>query len=80
VLRILTDRGSEFCGKSDIHKYELFLALNDMDHSKAKVKNPQSNAICERFQKTILDEFCRIAFRKRIYLTIDELQKDLDER
>jgi transposase InsO family protein len=79
LLRVLTDRGTEFCGKPDTHEYELFLALNDIDHSKTKVKNPQSNGICERFQRTVLDEFYRIAFRKKIYLTLDELQKDLDD-
>jgi len=79
LLRILTDRGTEFCGKPDTHEYELFLALNDIDHSKTKAKNPQSNGICERFQRTVLDEFYRIAFRKKIYMTLDELQKDLDD-
>ncbi len=78
LLRILTDRGTEFCGKADAHDYELFLAINDIDHSKTKVKNPQSNGICERFHKTILDEFYSIAFRKKIYLTLEELQEDLD--
>jgi transposase InsO family protein len=79
LLRILTDRGTEFCGKPDTHEYQLFLALNDIDHSKTKVKNPQSNGICERFQRTVLDDFYRVAFRKKIYLTLDELQKDLDD-
>ena len=79
LLRILTDRGTEFCGKPDAHDYELFLAINDIDHSKTKVKNPQSNGICERIHKTILDEFYSIAFRKRTYLTLDELQQDLDD-
>jgi transposase InsO family protein len=79
LLRILTDRGTEFCGKADTHEYQLFLALNDIDHSKTKVKNPQSNGICERFQRTVLDDFYRVAFRKKIYLTLDELQKDLDD-
>lgn len=78
LLRILTDRGTEFRGKADTHDYELFLAINDIDHSKTKVKNPQSNGICERFHKTILDEFYSIAFRKKIYLTLEELQQDLD--
>ena len=36
------------------------------------------NGICERFHKTVLDEFYRIAFRKRIYATIEQLQADLD--
>ena len=40
--------------------------------------DPQTNGICERFHKTILEEFYIIAFRKKIYLNIDELQKDLD--
>lgn len=79
LLRMLTDRGTEFCGKPDTHEYELFLALNDIDHSKTKVKNPQSNGICERFQRTVLDEFYRIAFRKKIYQNLDELQIDLDD-
>ena len=36
------------------------------------------NGICERFHRTVLDEFYRIAFRKKIYHTLDELQADLD--
>ena len=36
------------------------------------------NGIVERFHKTMLDEFYRIAFRKKLYATIDDLQADLD--
>ena len=79
LLRVLTDRGTEFCGRADAHDYELFLALNDIEHSRTKAKSPQTNGICERFQKTVLDEFYRIAFRRKIYTTIEELQKDLSE-
>jgi transposase InsO family protein len=79
MLRILTDRGTEYCGRADTHDYQLYLALNDIDHSKTKVKSPQSNGICERFHKTILQEFYQIAFRKKVYTSLDELQKDLDE-
>ena len=79
LLRVLTDRGTEYCGKADSHDYELFLAINDIDHSKTKAKSPQTNGICERYHKTILDEFYSIAFRKKIYLTLEELQEDLDE-
>ena len=78
LLRILTDRGTEYCGKYEHHEYELYLAVEDIDHSKTKAKSPQTNGICERFHKTILDEFYRIAFRKKIYNTLDELQADLD--
>lgn len=78
VLRILTDRGTEYCGRIDQHPYQLFLALNDIEHTKTKVKSPQTNGICERFHKTILDEFLRIAFRKKLYTDVESLQHDLD--
>jgi len=78
LLRVLTDRGSEFCGNPERHEYELYLAVEDVDHSRTKTKNPQTNGICERFHKTALDEFYRVAFRKKVYRLIDELQADLD--
>lgn|SRR5574337_34577 len=76
--RILTDRGTEYCGTHDRHEYELYLAVENIDHSRTKARSPQTNGIVERFHKTILDEFYRIAFRKKVYATIDELQADLD--
>jgi transposase InsO family protein len=79
LLRMLTDRGTEFCGKHDEHPYQLFLGISDIDHTKTKVRSPQTNGICERFHRTILDEFYRVAMRKKIYTSIEELQKDLDE-
>ena len=78
LIRILTDRGKEYCGKAD-HDYQLFMAINDIDHTKTKAKSPQTNGICERFHRTILNEFYQITFRKKIYNTLDELQEDLDE-
>ncbi len=79
VLRIMTDRGTEFCGRPDKHDYQLFLAINDIDHTKTRVKHPQTNGICERFHKTILQEFYQVAFRKKVYQNIEQLQDDLDE-
>ena len=78
LLRVLTDRGSEYCGNPERHEYELYLAIEDIDHSRTKTKSPQTNGICERFHKTVLNEFYRVAFRKRVYRSIDELQADLD--
>src|SRR5262249_53130343 len=78
LLRVLTDRGSEFCGNPERHEYELYLAVEDIDHSRTKTKSPQTNGICERFHKTALNEFYRVAFRKKVYRSIDELQADLD--
>ncbi len=57
LLRILTDRGSEYCGKPEYHQYQLYLAIEDIDHTRTKTKSPQTNGICERFHKTLLDEF-----------------------
>lgn len=79
ILRILTDRGTEYCGKPENHDYQLYLAINDIDHTKTKVRHPQTNGICERFHKTILQEFYQIAFRKKLYSSIEELQIDLDQ-
>lgn len=79
VIRILTDRGTEYCGKPEKHDYQLYLALNEIEHTKTKVRHPQTNGICERFHKTILQEFYQVAFRRRIYRSIDELQVDVDE-
>lgn len=78
LIRILTDRGTEYCGKPESHDYQLYLALNDIEHTKTKVRHPQTNGICERFHKTILQEFYQVAFRRKIYRSIDELQLDLD--
>jgi hypothetical protein len=58
------------------HEYELYLAVEDIDHTRTKAKSPQTNGIVERYHKTMLNEFYRIAFRKKIYATIGELQKD----
>lgn len=79
MLRILTDRGTEYCGRVENHDYQLYLAINDIDHTKTKAMSPQTNGICERYHKTIKDEFYQITFRKKLYSTQEELQKDLDE-
>jgi len=79
MLRILTDRGTEYCGRVDHHDYQLYLAINDIDHTKTKAMSPQTNGICERFHKTILNEFYQVTFRKKLYSNMEELQKDLDE-
>lgn len=78
LCRMLTDRGTEYCGNPEHHEYELYLAVEDIDHTRTKTKSPQTNGICERFHKTVLDEFYRVAFRKKLYRSIEELQADLD--
>jgi transposase InsO family protein len=77
LCRMLTDRGTEFCG-TDAHEYELYLAVENIDHTRTKARRPQTNGICERFHKTVLNEFYRVAFRKKLYTSLEELQADLD--
>jgi len=79
VLRILTDRGTEFSGSLDKHPYELYLELNEIEHTKTKAKSPQTNGICERVHQTILNEFYQVTFRKKGYSDLEALQLDLDE-
>ena len=78
LLRILTDRGTEYCAKIENHAFQLFLSIENIDHSKTKAYSPQTNGICERFHKTMKQEFYDTAFRKKIYSSIEELQKDAD--
>ena len=75
----VTNRGTEYCGKVEQHDYQLYLALNDIEHTKTKARHPQTNGICERFHKTILQEFYQPALRRKIYSTLESLQADLDE-
>jgi len=79
LLRILTDRGSEYKGKYEHHEYELYLTIEGIEHSKTQVRHPQSNGICERLNRTIKEEFYAVAFRKKLYKSLEELQADLDE-
>jgi len=79
LLRVLTDRGTEYCGHREHHEYQLYLAVEDVDHSRTKAQHPQTNGICERFHRTMQDEFYSVAFRKKLYRSLDELQVDVDQ-
>lgn len=78
LLRVLTDRGTEYCGKVENHGYQLYLAVENIDHSKTKARSPQTNGICERFHRTMKNEFYDIAFRRKLYHSLEELQVDVD--
>jgi transposase InsO family protein len=79
LLRVLTDRGSKYCGNVEHHEYQLYLAVEDIDHTRTKTKSPQTNGICERFHRTILEEFYQVAFRKKSYSSVEQLQHDVDD-
>ncbi len=78
LLRILTDRGSEYCGNRETHEYALYLDLENIEHTRTKAKSPQTNGICERFHQTIQNEFYASAFRRKLYHSLEELQHDVD--
>ena len=78
LIRILTDRGTEFCGRPERHDYQLYLAVNDIEHTRTKAYSPQTNGICERFHRTVKEEFYEITFRKKVYAELAVLQADLD--
>ena len=79
LLRVLTDRGTEFKGKPEHHEYELYLQIEGIEHSKTQVRHPQTNGICERLHRTMQEEFYAVAFRKKLYSSLDEMQQDLDK-
>lgn len=79
LLRVLTDNGGELCGRKDSHPYELFLHLNDIEHTRTRVRRPQTNGAVERLNQIVQDEFYQVAFRKKLYRTIEEIQADLDQ-
>lgn len=79
ILRILTDRGTEYSGRIESHEYELYLAVEDIEHTRTKAKSPQTNGICERFHQTIQNEFYAIAFRRKVYESIEDLQEDVNK-
>lgn len=79
LLRVLTDRGTESCGSPERHEYERSLAVEDIDPTRTKTKNPQTTGICERLHKTRLEAFSRVMFRKKVYRGLEERQADLDE-
>ena len=78
LLRVLTDRGTEYCGNREEHPYALYLDLENIEHTRTKVKSPQTNGTCERFHQTIQNEFYATAFRRKIYHSLEALQRDVD--
>lgn len=78
ILRILTDRGTEYCGSREHHEFELYLSIEGIEHTRTKARHPQTNGICERFHQTMQNEFYATAFRKKVYSSIDELQQDVE--
>lgn len=79
VLRVLKDNGSEYCGRQENHAYALFLHLNDLEHTRIRVRHPQTNGAVERLNQAVQEEIYKVAFRKNLYRSLPEIQADLDE-
>ena len=77
VAAVLTDNGREFCGR-EMHPYELYLALNDIDHRRTPIRSPHTNGFVERFIRTVKEEFFDLALRQTFYDSVAALQADLD--
>ena len=77
VQSVLTDNGREFCG-TERHPYELYLALNDIEHRKTKVRTPRTNGFVERFNGTVLEEFFRPVMHATLFASVGALQTELD--
>jgi len=79
--RVLTDNGKEYTTHwiNGNHGYETFLKKKSIRHAKIKPRNPQSNGMVERFNRTLLEEFYQIAMIKKVYTSLSQLQDDLDQ-
>lgn len=79
IQHILTDNGSEYCGKQIEHPFQLMLILHGIKHRRTKVATPRTNGFVERFNRTLLEEFFRGILLKKFYTCLDDMQKDLDQ-
>jgi transposase InsO family protein len=78
LLGVLTDRGSGYCGNRETHEYALYLDLENIEHTRTRSRGPQTNGICERFHQTIQNELYASAFRRKLYHSLEKLQRDVD--
>ena len=78
IEHLLTDNGRETCGKPLSHPYELYLTIQQIEHRRTQIGSPETNGFCERFHRTVKEEFFAVAFRRTFYESVDQLQADLD--
>lgn len=79
IHSVLTDNGLEFTTHhlSKNHRFERLLTELGIQHRLTKVRHPWTNGACERMNRTLLEEFYQVAFRSKLYQTVDELNDDL---
>jgi len=81
IQKLLQDNGKEYTSHwpSGNHKFKDACKRNGIKQVFTKVKHPWTNGYVERFNQTLLDEFYQVVFRKKLYHSLEELQKDLDK-
>jgi len=81
ITALLTDNGKEFTTHwaSKDHRFERALAEQGIQHRYTQVRHPWTNGFAERLNRTILEEFYQVVLRKKIYGSLEELQRDLDQ-
>jgi transposase InsO family protein len=78
VEHLLTDNGREYCGRPVGHPFEVYLAIQQIEHRRTHIGSPETNGSSERFPRTVKEEFYVVAFRKTFYDSLEQLQQDLD--
>jgi transposase InsO family protein len=73
LRRVLSDNGPEFFGLA----FRRAMAERGVDHHRIPPRSPNHNAVCERFQGTVLDEFYRPAFHRQRFDTAAQLDEQL---
>ena len=74
VRAVLTDNGPEYVAGAFVDA----LAAKGLRHHRIPARSPNHNAVCERFQGTMLQECWRPAFHRRHFSSIRQLQAEAD--
>jgi len=75
IESVLSDNGTEFTGS----KFREMLEAYEIKHHRIPRGKPIFNGYCERFQRTINEEFYQKQFRVRFFASLKELQTELDK-
>ena len=74
VRAVLTDNGPEYIASGFTAK----LATLGLNHHRIPPRSPNHNAVCERFQGTVLQECWRPAFHRRRFVGVRQLPAEAD--
>jgi transposase InsO family protein len=74
VRAVLSDNGPEYVANG----FRAHLVEKGLRHQRIPARSPNHNAVCERFQGTILQECWRPAFHRRRFTSIRQLQAEAD--